>query len=247
MAYKKMTSFTDSKNREDPPRVSKEGFIKLQKVSKIYTLDDEVVFTALRDINLTVDAGEFTSIIGPSGSGKSTLMHIIGLLDKQTTGEVYFGENEIDKLNDNQISALRNEFIGFVFQQFNLLPKLTVLENVLLPTIYARADKDHFEQRGRELLARFGIAEKEKSYPNKISGGQQQRVAIARALIMRPKLILADEPTGNLDSKTGEEIIKLLQELNKEEEVTIVVVTHDPAIAGKTKRQIKIVDGKIVK
>lgn len=222
-------------------------FIKLQRVSKKYVLDSEIVFTALDDISLEIKSGEFTAIVGPSGSGKSTLMHIIGLLDKVTSGEVYFGEKEIDKLTDNQISALRNEFIGFVFQQFNLLPKLTVLENVLLPSIYTKKTGIDFEKRAWDLLKRFGIDDKAGSYPNKISGGQQQRVAIARALIMQPQLILADEPTGNLDSRTGEEIMKLLKELNKTEGITVLIVTHDLAIASQCKRQIKIVDGKIVK
>lgn len=222
-------------------------FIRLSGVSKKYTLDSEIVFTALDNVSLDIHSGEFSAIIGPSGSGKSTLMHIIGLLDKVSSGEVYLGEKEIDLLSDNQISALRNEFIGFVFQQFNLLPKLTVLENVMLPTIYARSDKDHFRERALELLTKFGINDKANSYPNKISGGQQQRVAIARALIMNPKLILADEPTGNLDQHTGEEIIKLLKVLNKAEGITVIIVTHDPKIASQCQRQIKIVDGKIVK
>ncbi|OGG07244.1 ABC transporter ATP-binding protein [Candidatus Gottesmanbacteria bacterium RIFCSPHIGHO2_01_FULL_42_12] len=222
------------------------SFIKLDRVSKKYLLGDDVVFTALENISLEIKAGEFTAIIGPSGSGKSTLMHIIGLLDKFTTGELYIGDKEIDKLNDNQISALRNEFVGFVFQQFNLLPKLTVLENVLLPSIYTKKTGVNFEARALDLLKKFGIDSKKDSYPNKISGGQQQRVAIARALIMKPPLILADEPTGNLDSKTGAEIIKLLKELNVTEGITIIVVTHDPNIAKVCQRQIKIVDGKIV-
>jgi len=222
------------------------SFIKLDRVSKKYLLGDDVVFTALENISLEIKAGEFTAIIGPSGSGKSTLMHIIGLLDKFTTGELYIGDKEIDKLNDNQISALRNEFVGFVFQQFNLLPKLTVLENVLLPSIYTKKTGVNFEARALDLLKKFGIDSKKDSYPNKISGGQQQRVAIARALIMKPPLILADEPTGNLDSKTGAEIIKLLKELNVTEGITIIVVTHDPNIAKVCQRKIKIVDGKIV-
>ena len=222
------------------------SFIKLDRVSKKYLLGDDVVFTALENISLEIKAGEFTAIIGPSGSGKSTLMHIIGLLDKFTTGELYIGDKEIDKLNDNQISALRNEFVGFVFQQFNLLPKLTVLENFLLPSIYTKKTGVNFEARALDLLKKFGIDSKKDSYPNKISGGQQQRVAIARALIMKPPLILADEPTGNLDSKTGAEIIKLLKELNVTEGITIIVVTHDPNIAKVCQRQIKIVDGKIV-
>jgi putative ABC transport system ATP-binding protein len=221
--------------------------IKLVNVSKKYVLDAEVVFTALDRVSLEIKSGEFTAIVGPSGSGKSTLMHIIGLLDKPTSGEVYLGDQAVSKLNDNQISSLRNEFIGFVFQQFNLLPKLTVWENVLLPSIYTRKTGIDFPRRARDLLERFGIAAKADSYPNKISGGQQQRVAIARALIMKPQLILADEPTGNLDSKTGQEILKLLTELNRTDGVTVLIVTHDPAVARQCRRQIKMADGRVAK
>lgn len=220
--------------------------LTLRQVSKTYQINSETTFTALRNINLTINEGEFCAIVGPSGSGKSTLMHIIGLLDLPTSGTVIINNQDISKASDNDLSFLRNEFIGFVFQQFNLLPKLTVLENVLLPSIYARRKLDYRPQdHARYLLRRFGIAEKEKSFPNKLSGGQQQRVAIARALIMKPKLVLADEPTGNLDTKTGDEIMKLLSELNHEEKITVVVVTHEPDIAAKTKRIIKIRDGQI--
>ena len=221
--------------------------IKLEGVTKEYKLDEEVVFTALKNVSLTIKDGEFSSIIGPSGSGKSTLMHIIGLLDKPSRGKVIINGKDISKLDDDAVSTLRNEYVGFVFQQFNLINKLTVLENILLPTIYAKK-KLSFKpsEKALYLLERFGMKEKAKSYPNKISGGQQQRVAIARALIMEPDLILADEPTGNLDTKTGDEIMKLLKELNKEEKISVIIVTHEPDIAAKTKRQIRIVDGKIV-
>lgn len=220
--------------------------IKLDHVTKSYTLDDDVVFTALDDISLTIEQGEFSSIIGPSGSGKSTLMHIIGLLDKPTSGTVQINGKDVSKLHDNELSSLRNRFVGFVFQQFNLINKLTVLENILIPTLYTRTELAYDPlEKARYLLKRFGLDTKEKSYPNKISGGQQQRVAIARALIMNPNLILADEPTGNLDSKSGAEILKLLKELHENEKITVVIVTHDPNVAAKTDRQIVIKDGKV--
>lgn len=220
--------------------------IKLHHVNKSYKLDDDVVFTALKNINLSIEQGEFTSIIGPSGSGKSTLMHIIGLLDQPTSGSIFVEGKDVSKLNDNELSSLRNTFVGFVFQQFNLINKLTVMENILIPTIYTRSNLNYDPiEKARYLLKRFGLETKEKSFPNKISGGQQQRVAIARALIMNPKLILADEPTGNLDSRSGAEILKLLHELHDKEKMTVVIVTHDPNIAKQTNRKIEITDGEI--
>jgi|SRR3989338_5257503 len=220
--------------------------IKLQNVQKTYQLDEDMVFTALKDINLQIRLGEFTSIVGPSGSGKSTLMHIIGLLDQPTSGAVFINGKEVSKLHDDELSSLRNTFVGFVFQQFNLINKLTVLENILIPTIYTRSKLSYDPvEKARYLLQRFGLEKKEKSFPNKISGGQQQKVAIARALIMNPNLILADEPTGNLDTKSGAEILKLLHELHEKEKMTVVIVTHDPNIAATTNRKIEIKDGEI--
>lgn len=221
--------------------------IKLQKVSKSYKVDDETIFYALKETSMEIKEKEFVSIIGPSGSGKSTLMHLIGLLDKPTTGEVLIQDKKISHLNDDQLSSLRNEFIGFVFQQFNLVTKLSVLENILLPTIYTRKKLDYDpHEKAINLLKKFGLYEKRNSFPNKISGGQQQRVAILRALIMEPKLILADEPTGNLDSKTGSEIMNLLKELNEKEKITIAVVTHEADIAAYGKRIIRVRDGQVV-
>lgn len=206
------------------------------------------IFQALKNINLQIKEGEFVSIVGPSGSGKSTLMHIIGLLDLPSRGKVFIDDKDISRISDNNLSRLRNDFVGFVFQQFNLLNKLTIEENILLPTVYHRGKVAlDYKDRARELMDRFGILEKAHSYPNKISGGQQQRVAIARALIMSPKLILADEPTGNLDTKTGEKILQLLEELNQVDKKTVVIVTHDPNIAKRTKKHIYIQDGEIVK
>lgn len=221
--------------------------ITLTDVEKEYRINREESFFALKKVSLTIDKGEYCSITGPSGSGKSTLMHIVGLLDKPTAGLVNVNGTDVSKLDDAHVSTFRSEFVGFVFQQFNLIPKLTVLENVLLPTIYTRKNLTYNpEERAQYLLDRFGIGTKAKSYPNRISGGQQQRVAIARALIMDPELVLADEPTGNLDTKTGAEIMKLLKELNKEEKRTVVVVTHEMDIAKQMNRIIKIVDGEIV-
>ena len=221
--------------------------IKLINVYKDYKIDRELTFQALKNINLTIRQGEFTSIMGPSGSGKSTLMHIIGLLDKPTKGEIIIEGKDISTLSDDKLSSLRNEFVGFVFQQFNLINRYTVLENVMLPTMYAKKElKFDPKERAMELLKSVGIDEKKDSYPNKIYGGQQQRVAIARALIMNPKLILADEPTGNVDSKTGKEILKILTQLNKDKKITIVLVTHEKEIGQQTRRVINIIDGSIV-
>lgn len=219
--------------------------ISLSKIYKTYELEEESL-TVLKDVSVTIKEGEFVAILGPSGSGKSTLMHILGLLDHPTSGKIVVDGVDISTLNDDQISQLRSEFVGFVFQQFNLINKLTILENVLLPTIYARKKLDYDpKERAMELLERFGIGSKADSFPNKISGGQQQRVAIARALIMKPSFILADEPTGNLDTKTGDTILNLLQELNKKDKMTVIIVTHEADVAKRAKRQIKVIDGEI--
>ena len=221
--------------------------IRLVDVTKEYVIDKEYTFFALKKASLHIKEKEFVSIMGPSGSGKSTLMHIVGLLDSPTKGKVFIGDKEISHITDDELSRLRNEFVGFVFQQFNLINKLTVLENIMLPTIYSRKELDFDPKtRATEVLSSFGMEEKANSYPNKLSGGQQQRVAIARALIMKPKLMLADEPTGNLDSKTGHDIMDLLMQLNQKDRITVVLVTHEKDIAANPKRIIKIKDGKII-
>lgn len=220
--------------------------IKLSHIYKEYQLGNDV-FTALKDISLTITQGEFVAIVGPSGSGKSTLMHLIGLLDTPTRGEIDIDGKNISRLSDDTVSKLRSEFVGFVFQQFNLINKLTVLENILLPTIYAKKTLADPKGRALDLLVRFGMEKISSAYPNKISGGQQQRVAIARALINSPRLILADEPTGNLDTKTGDTILTLIEELNKRDKMTVVIVTHDKNVAQRADRQILLRDGEVAK
>jgi putative ABC transport system ATP-binding protein len=220
--------------------------IRLQKVSKEYLIDGTSFF-ALKNASLDICRGEYSAIVGPSGSGKSTLMHLIGLLDRPSGGKIIVEGHDVSTLTDNDTSTLRNEFVGFVFQQFNLINKLTVMENILLPAIYAKRKLDFDpHKKALELIQRFAISEKANTFPNKLSGGQQQRVAISRALIMGPKLILADEPTGNLDTKTGNNIMELLEELNQKDDVTVVIVTHEEDVAARCRRQIKIRDGEII-
>lgn len=217
--------------------------IQLTKVSKLYELGEEKL-TVLHNISLRINSGELVAIMGPSGSGKSTLMHIMGLLDKQTTGQVELAGRDISDLNEIDSAKMRNEYIGFIFQQFNLLSRTSVLENVLLPTLYNRTlvDKTVY---AKQILTNLGLGERLKNYPNQLSGGQQQRAAIARALINDPVVIFADEPTGNLDSKSGHEVVEILKKLNVEGR-TIVIVTHDIELAKIAHRTIKIFDGKIV-
>lgn len=217
--------------------------IEIRDIAKVYRMGDVDVH-ALRGATLRVYPGEMVSIMGPSGSGKSTLMNIIGCLDQATSGQYLLDGVDVNGLSDDQLAAVRSRKIGFVFQSFNLLPRTTALQNVELPLIYA-GGKDR-RMRAIRALERVGLGERLHHRPNELSGGQQQRVAIARALINNPAIILADEPTGNLDSKSGAEIMAIFQELNDRNGITVVFVTHEPDIAEHTKRIIRLMDGQIV-
>lgn len=219
--------------------------LHLENVTKKYPLGDGEFYQALNGISLTITEGEFVAIMGPSGSGKSTLMHIIGALDSPTSGKFFFKGKDISSYSPDDLGRIRNKEIGFIFQSFNLLPRTTVLKNVERPMIYAGVPKEERKQRALDELAKVGIQDKADNLSNHISGGQVQRVAIARALIMNPSIILADEPTGNLDSVTSHEIMGILKGLNDKGR-TIIVITHEKDIAEYAKRKIRIVDGKIV-
>lgn len=218
--------------------------IELRDVYKIYS-DGDSEIRALDGISLTINQGEFTAIVGSSGSGKSTCMNIIGCLDIPTSGKYFLDGNDVSTLDEKELARIRNKELGFIFQQYNLIPKLTLIENVELPLIYRRMGADERRKRAIASLERVGLADRINKFPSQLSGGQQQRVSIARALAGNPPVILADEPTGALDSKTGREVMSFLKELNKDG-TTIVLITHDNSLAEETKRIVRIQDGKII-
>ena len=221
-----------------------EHLIELKDVYKIYPMGDEEVH-ALDGVNLTIDRGEFVAVVGSSGSGKSTAMNIIGCLDVPTSGTYHLGGVDVSTMNDDQQAEIRNRMLGFIFQQYNLIPKLTVQENVELPLLYAGVPGEERHERAIRALERVGLADKRRHLPSQLSGGQQQRVSIARALAGEPSVILADEPTGALDSRTGREVLQFLQKLNQEGD-TVVLITHDNTIARKARRIVRLQDGKII-
>jgi putative ABC transport system ATP-binding protein len=219
--------------------------VDARNLTKIYQMG-EVEVKALRGLSLTIGRGEVVSIMGPSGSGKSTLMNILGCLDRPSGGDYYLDGENVAQMNDNQLADIRNRKVGFIFQSFNLLPRAAALSNVELPLRYSNANGKNGSrgQRARKALESVGLADRIHHRPNELSGGQQQRVAIARSIVTDPAIIMADEPTGNLDSKSGDEVMKLLLNLNKERGVTLIIVTHDPEIAARTDRVITIRDGQ---
>ncbi len=218
--------------------------IKFENVWKIYKLGT-VEVAALRGLSIEIKRGEHLAMMGPSGSGKSTFLHLAGALDRPTRGRVLIEGRDPSKLNDDELSKLRNRYIGFVFQTFNLIPRLTALENVMLPLVVRGVDGSERRRRAIEALEQVGLGDRINHRPTELSGGEQQRVAIARAIVTRPRIVLADEPTGNLDSVSAREIVKVLSRLNRELGITVVVVTHDPEVASAARRVVRIRDGMI--
>jgi putative ABC transport system ATP-binding protein len=219
--------------------------VQLEEVSKVYRTD-RIETLALDAVNVGVEQGEFVSVMGPSGCGKSTLLNLMGLLDEPTSGRMHFDGQPIDGYKDRSVARLRNEKVGFVFQEFHLINDLKVLDNVEIPLLYRSLSSKERRRQALAALDRVGLSSRVHHFPSQLSGGQQQRVAIARAIVGKPQLILADEPTGNLDSRMGEEILQLLRQLNTDEGATVVMVTHDPRLAEQTQRTIRIFDGRQV-
>ncbi|MBP6989328.1 ABC transporter ATP-binding protein [Candidatus Shapirobacteria bacterium] len=224
---------------------SKKIVLQTKEVTKEYKMGG-VVVKALQGVSLSIHDGEFVAIIGPSGSGKSTLMHIIGCLDIPTSGEVLLDGHQVGKMNERSLAEIRNKKIGFVFQSFNLLPKTSAIENVALPLLYNGTSEEDSQRLAKEALSMVGLGERLDHHPNQLSGGQQQRVAIARALVTNPTIILGDEPTGNLDSKSGKEVMEIFHSLHHQGK-TIVLITHDPKVAQQAERSIWLQDGQIKK
>jgi putative ABC transport system ATP-binding protein len=222
-----------------------EAAVEARDVTRVYQLDG-VGVPALRGVTLTVPAGDYLAIVGPSGSGKSTLMHLLGGLDRPTSGQLLIGGRDVSRLSPAEMAALRNRTIGFVFQSFHLLPRTSAVDNVALPLVYTGVRAGERRRRAAEMLDRVGLGHRLRHRPNQLSGGEQQRVAIARALIGGPSLLLADEPTGNLDSATGAEVLALLESLNAESGVAVVLVTHDQEVAARARRGIRMRDGVVV-
>ena len=218
--------------------------IEAVDVTRTYSMGGTTV-AALRGVSLRIEAGEFAAVVGPSGSGKSTLMHLLGLLDRPSTGVIAVGGRDATSLSDSELAALRNQTIGFVFQAFQLLSRTMAVDNVALPLLYRGVGRGERRERAAAALEAVGLADRMRHKPAELSGGEQQRVAIARALVGDPQLLLADEPTGNLDTRTGSEVMEILERLNGEREVAVVLVTHDPEIAGRTHRQIHVRDGLV--
>jgi putative ABC transport system ATP-binding protein len=218
--------------------------IRLEDVSKIYGIEDTLV-KALDGVNLTIEEGEYCAIMGPSGSGKSTAMNIIGCLDRPTSGHYYLDNLDVAQMKDGALAHIRNKKLGFVFQQFHLLPQLSALENVMLPMVYANVNPSERRDRSVEALTRVGLANRLNNKPTQLSGGQQQRVAIARAIVNRPVVLLADEPTGALDSRTTQEVLDIFSELNASG-ITVVMVTHEPDVARQTRRIVWFRDGQVI-
>ena len=219
--------------------------IRLDNVEKVYRTD-RIETVALSGVNLDIEEGEFVSIMGPSGCGKSTLMHLMGLLDAPSKGTISLAGTAVTDASDKALARLRNESIGFVFQSFHLIPDLSVLDNVEIPLLYRRVGASERRKAAEAALERVGLSARQHHFPSQLSGGQQQRVAIARAIVGKPRVLLADEPTGNLDSQMGDEIMSILQDLNTQEKATLVMVTHDPRAAEKTARTIRMFDGRRV-